>query len=244
MTGDGRDESQSTVEKQILNTPVTNEETFTSPTGRYRFDLSERWATNSSFGTLSNADGSLITTVERNYSDFPYTWAESHLNGHDYFICGEDYQGQTIVELDTGKRIDHLPDEKQPDGGFCWAAHYVSKDRRFLAVDGCFWACPYELVIFDFNDPMSLPYPELGRFDEAEVLDGGFLPDDSLTWISRETIRKSDGKLLEALNADEADALRNESGRFRIELLDKLATKRIWRAGRPVEAEVVPPALP
>jgi hypothetical protein len=46
-------------------------------------------------------------------------------------------------------------------------AVYPSPDGLVLAVDGCYWACPYEIVFFDFANPASLPLPEIDRCEEV-----------------------------------------------------------------------------
>lgn len=130
----------------------------TSPSGRYRlvvtpFETGEgRW--NYSQGEVFEGER-LIATVQRNYGRFPFSWVESHPNGHDYLVCGEDYQGQTVVELDTGNRRDFMPSAGIAGYGFCWAAHNFEPSQQILVVDGCIWACPYEFRFYDFSDPMN-----------------------------------------------------------------------------------------
>jgi hypothetical protein len=101
-----------------------------------------------------------IAVVNRNYSAFPYTFVEGHPNGHDYLVCGEDYQGQTVIELDTGKRRDFLPEEAEEGFGFCWADSTFDAGSQMLVVCGCHWACPYEFRFFDFSNPME-GWPEI-----------------------------------------------------------------------------------
>lgn len=96
-----------------------------------------------------------IATVRRNYSAFPYLFVEGHPNGHDYFVAGEDYQGQTVIELDTGKRLDVLPEAAHRGHGFCWGGYEWVPSMQALLVDGCYWACPYEFRFYDFADPMN-----------------------------------------------------------------------------------------
>lgn len=94
---------------------------------------------------------SLIETVHRNYGSFPFLFVEDHPNGHDYLICGENYMGQTVIELDTRRRIDYY----DADYPFCWVEYDYHKEENLLIVNGCFWACPYEIKLFDFSDPMN-----------------------------------------------------------------------------------------
>jgi hypothetical protein len=110
-----------------------------------------------------------IAIVNRNYHDFPFEFVENHPNGHAYLICGEDYQGSTVIELDTGRRRDYLPDEAAEGFGFCWAVYKFHPEAQLLVVDGCYWACPYEYRFYDFADPMA-GWPEL-KSDEMILSD-------------------------------------------------------------------------
>jgi len=44
-------------------------------------------------GEVYAKDKGKIFEVQRNYSEFPYAFVCNHSNGHDYLICGENYQG-------------------------------------------------------------------------------------------------------------------------------------------------------
>jgi hypothetical protein len=107
------------------------------------------------------AGDKLLTEVCRNYSSFPFRFIENHPNGHSYLICGEDYQGQTVIELDTGRRRDFLPKEAKEGHGFCWSSYEFHAATQILVVDGCYWACPYEFKFYDFSDPMEKGWPLL-----------------------------------------------------------------------------------
>jgi hypothetical protein len=77
----------------------------------------------------------------------------------DYLIYPEDLEGQSILDL-TNKQIYSFTSHEDP---FIWINIIVSPDKKKLAVDGCYWACPYELVIYDITDLTTLPYPEIKR---------------------------------------------------------------------------------
>ncbi|WP_437960410.1 hypothetical protein WME76_12725 [Sorangium sp. So ce119] len=143
-----------------------------SPSGKYRLVVS---SFSTGPGAWDYAQGTVYRTgsgepaavVQRNHDSFPFLFVEAHPNGHDYLVCGEDYQGQTVVELDTGKRRDHLPDEAKEGVGFCWTDMRFEASAAMLVVEGCIWACPYEVRFFDFSDPMS-GWPEI---EASEMLD-------------------------------------------------------------------------
>lgn len=141
-----------------------------SPSGRYKLTLSKKptkpgcW--DYAVGEValsddlmnaphSSATTAAIATVNRNYSSFPFLFVENHPNGHDYLICGENYQGQTVIELDTGKRLDFLPPEAEKGHGFCWGSYEFDIASQILIVEGCYWACPYEFKFYNFSDPMN-----------------------------------------------------------------------------------------
>ena len=131
-----------------------------SPSGKYKLVVTS-FGTGS--GSWSYTQGSVfsvgsdtpIAVVQRNYSSFPALFVEGHVNGHDYLVCGEDYQGQTIVELDTGERRDFLPDSAKQGHGFCWVDFEYVPSMQVLLVEGCYWACPYEFRLYDFSDPLN-----------------------------------------------------------------------------------------
>lgn len=120
-------------------------------------------------GLVYSPDGKLIAEIQRNYRAFPFTFIENHPNGKDYLIAGEDYQGQTVIELNTGKRLDCLSKNTDKGWGFCWTDYRFDVASQILVVDGCIWACPYEYRFYNFSDPMN-GWPEIVRIhpDGAE----------------------------------------------------------------------------
>jgi hypothetical protein len=192
-----------------------SEQEFVSPSGLYKLEISkygngQETCWNYSRGIVSKiASGEILTDVKRNIGHFWHTWVE-HPNGNEYLLCGEDYQGYSVVNLTQGTYQVYFPDEGYQGYGFCWAVVYPSPDKLMLAVDGCFWAAPYEIVFYDFRQPDNLPYKELGRVSELN---------DSEGWLNNETfvltreieIRKSDGVPYEELSEAEQEILDADS---------------------------------
>lgn len=109
-------------------------------------------------------------TVRRNYSSFYFAWIEGHPDGHDYLVCGEDYQGITMLQLDTGERVDYLPRMAFEGFGFCHALFHPSPTGTMLAVDGCYWAASYDVRVYDLSQPMVLPWPWISPdWDQSSV---------------------------------------------------------------------------
>jgi hypothetical protein len=141
-----------------------------SPSGKYTLEVQKYskgegiWAYSRGL-VKRNSDRFLVADVKRNYGAFWHAWV-LHPNGHEYLLCGEDYQGYNIICLDTGENLFHYPEDAFEGTGFCWATVHPSPDGLTLAVEGCYWACPYELVFYDFSDPSTIPLLELTRIEE------------------------------------------------------------------------------
>ncbi|MBX2798227.1 MAG: hypothetical protein KTR31_11170 [Myxococcales bacterium] len=165
-----------------------------SPSGRYRLVITRHRAPDKgwsySLGVITREqDGAVLAEVRRNFGHFPFCWMEGHVDGHDYLVCGEDYQGQTFCQLDTAEVFQHLPDAAFDGHGFCWADYRLLSDGRTLLVDGCYWACPYELRLYDVSDPASgwprIPWPSgMGENGDESHLSAGTLREEEgdLIW--------------------------------------------------------------
>jgi hypothetical protein len=187
-----------------------------SPSGRYKLIVA-RFTTGP--GTWDYSQGKVykqgsddpIAVINRNYGSFPFTWIETHKNGHSYLIGGEDYQGQTVIELDTGKRVDTKP------GGFCWVDIHPNQDGTLLAVDGCYWAASYEVMMYDFSEPMQPPWQLLngngnyyefnGWIDNVSCKIGHEEERIKLPDTAPEEHKKFNGMLYDDLTEEQADIL-------------------------------------
>ena len=93
------------------NSPQT--QTHSSKSGKYRVEITTNiQADDDNFNhsiarVFDTKSEKLLFEIKRNFGDFPYCFAENHRNGNDYFLCAEDYQGQTVLELNTLKRVDY-----------------------------------------------------------------------------------------------------------------------------------------
>lgn len=180
------------------NAQAESRQEHLSPSGRYKLVITPFSTTpkgwNYSQGLVYEVGkDEPIFEVQRNYCAFPFCWIENHLNGHHYLVCGEDYQGQTILELDTGERVDHCALSRIAGSGFCWATMTPSPNGSLLAVEGCYWAAPYELVIYDFSEPLS-PLIEIYRDQHNDVFDGWLDDNSCKVGIMQEFYQTLDGE--------------------------------------------------
>lgn len=137
---------------------LVSEKSHISPSGKYTLIVQEYYTKkgcwNYTKGLVYNGE-ILIAEVPRNYAQFPFEFVESHPDGHDYLFCGEDYQGQTVIQLDTGIKKSYLHPNAKKGVAFCWAAMKKSPSGKYLFVEGCYWAVPGEFRIYDISKPLE-----------------------------------------------------------------------------------------
>ncbi|MGH1539535.1 MAG: hypothetical protein ACRBHB_03850 [Arenicella sp.] len=186
-------------------------EEYTSPSEHYKLRIVEyskgpgTWSY--SRGKVYDLNNNLLADIKRNYGVFWHCWFQ-HPNGCEYLLCGEDYQGYTFVNLTKGTVQTYFPERAYNGSGFCWAKVFPSEDGKLLAVDGCYWACPYELVLYDFSDPETLPLNELLRVED--LIDSVGWKNDNTFIMTREIeCRKADGIPYADLDEEEQDRLGN-----------------------------------
>ena len=89
-------------------------------------------------------------------------------------MCG----GQTVIDLTERQMASYSPD----NDGFIWAEFSLSPDGKTLATTGCVWACPFEMRIYDFQNPMNLPLREIKAI---ELIDG----ERFAGWVDNKNLR-------------------------------------------------------
>lgn len=86
----------------------------------------------------------------------------NHADGQQYFIFDEDLYGYSVLKLSDLTSVHYIPAEsygKYPEEfeeTFLWCNCFYNSENDMLAVDGCFWACPNNVIVLDFTDPMHI----------------------------------------------------------------------------------------
>jgi predicted protein tyrosine phosphatase len=164
-----------------LSEEIASRKTSVSPSGKFTLTTSV-WTGNDSGwnysrGLVSRTDCPVVVDIKRNHGMFWHCWVMQ--DGCEYLLCGEDYQGYNVIELESGRDVFTFPPEAFDGRGFCWTAVKPSPDGKTLAVDGCYWACESELVLFDFSEPFASPLPEKRRHEHLKTL-GDWLNNDEI----------------------------------------------------------------
>lgn len=141
---------------------LVKQEQHVSPSGKYVLTVSSYrtvpGAWNFTEGAVRSKDGNLIASIRRNYHQFPFCWIEAHPKG-DFLVCGEDYQGQTVVELRSGSV--RSVGSGDPGFGWCWSSYSYHAGIDALIVLGCGWGGPFDFRTFDFSDPIEKGWPKI-----------------------------------------------------------------------------------
>jgi hypothetical protein len=174
--------------RDLAGAKLCPDEGFTepSPCGRYLLEV-EAYATTSfpHYATIvvatvrSSVTGEVLVTLNRNDSRYFYAWVSR--DGRDYLLFAEDLEGHSVIDL-TDRKVAGF---SSPDDQFIWTEIYPSPDRTILAVVGCYWACPYEVAVYDFHDPMQMPLSVISRIDlpAGNAPFGGWVTDGSFRLV-------------------------------------------------------------
>lgn len=83
-----------------------------------------------------------------------------HSDGNKYLLFDEDLYGYSVLNLDTLECSRYMPNESYGeddfDETFIWCEPHYDINSNLLAVEGCFWAAPYSVIVLDFSEPMKI----------------------------------------------------------------------------------------
>jgi len=72
----------------------------------------------------------------------------------DYLLLPEFQGGQSIFDVAEQRLYSYYSE----DDSFIWINIHISPNKTKLAVTGCYWACPFEIVVYDCANLTGLPY--------------------------------------------------------------------------------------
>lgn len=85
-----------------------------------------------------------------------------HSNGKKYFLFSLDLYGYGVLDLLSYECLRYIPQQSKLhdknifEETFIWVEPHYDTVSGLLAVDGCFWAAPYSVIVLDFSDPMKI----------------------------------------------------------------------------------------
>lgn len=110
---------------------------------------------------LLSANGDLLYTYHA-FNGAGLSSIFRHSNGKQYFIFQRDLYGYSALDMETLWDYHYIPQASACYGQrgafeetFIWTGLHYNAENSVLAVDGCYWAAPYGILLTDFSDPMQ-----------------------------------------------------------------------------------------
>ena len=136
----------------------------------------------------------------------------NHSNGNNYFIFVEDLYGYSVLDLTTLKCIHYIPEESRKENyneceeTFIWCECYYNSCNNLLAIEGCYWACPYTIIVVNFTNPMKIIESKLWLdiYHEIKGLQLGINDIEFVKWENNQLICKSDELNNKSFNINKA----------------------------------------
>ena len=126
--------------------------------------------------TLYNKDGRALFFWRNTDDDGEFAALIHHSNGKHYLVFRFDLYGYGVLELESGHEMCYMPTQSFPavredfKETFIWTDVHYDPESNLLAVSGCYWACPYSVVVVDFSDPLT-EQPVERWFDVSSTID-------------------------------------------------------------------------
>ena len=151
----------------------------------------------------------------------PFKKVIHHSNGHTYIAYHTDLYGISFFEVETGRRYDYIPEGQEHDyrdlsgESFIVCDIFYDRDSDMLACDGCYWACPNEIFVMDFSDPMNYD-PRMVRMHGEIPMDYNEYDDiDFLRWEDDGIVLKGEDKNEYTVTKDRLrEMLANKKAKF------------------------------
>lgn len=102
-------------------------------------------------GSLFDKDGQNIFKYRNLDDDCDFASIIHHANGHVYFLFRTELYGYGVFDITARKEFHFIP--KAPES-FIWTDVTYNPQNNILIASGCYWACPWGIVLLDFSNPM------------------------------------------------------------------------------------------
>lgn len=146
-------------------------QSFGGEIGKLHLQMSE--------GVLLDSEGKERFFWRNTDDDGEFVSLIHHANGKRYMIFRFDLYGYGVLDLESLQEIRYLPPQsftavrEDFKETFIWTDVHYDPESNLLAVSGCFWACPYSVMVLDFSDPMTVQ-PVEGWLDVRSIIDPNY----------------------------------------------------------------------
>lgn len=147
---------------------------------------------NGSICILKDSKGKTINTWKSIDDSATFYEMINHKNGDNYFIFRQDLYGFSILDLKTNEIMQFLPQKALEEvETFIWTDVDYNPLTNVLAVSGCYWASPYSVQIFNFDNPLSNDPKYVDLIDYFENGHDSYDDIDFLRWDKESLVVKA-----------------------------------------------------
>lgn len=108
--------------------------------------------------TLLDKSAAVVYRWQNLYNTGEFCKIIEHSNGNQYMIFRSDLYGYSVLDLATLQDFHYYPSGSFPTGEtFIWTDVFYNETNNVLAVSGCYWACPFGILLVEFSNPMKEP---------------------------------------------------------------------------------------
>jgi len=95
----------------------------------------------------------------------------SHSNGRQYLAYKENLYGYSVFDIRSNETFKYIPATSWKGGEtFIATDIYYNSANDMVVAEGCYWACPYGVFLFEVKEPMKL----FTRYLDIQMLLGGY----------------------------------------------------------------------
>lgn len=132
----------------------------------YYFDDSHQvseYSVEASKTEVLDLKGNIVTELKNIDHHVDFFSMVEHSNGKNYLLFSTQLYGYSVLDLSDLSTYHFIPAEsfKENKETFIWTNVLYCAQNDILAVDGCYWACPFSTYFFDFSDPTKIPLEEV-----------------------------------------------------------------------------------
>ena len=141
--------------------------------------------------TLLDNDGKALFRWRNVDDDGEFAALIRHADGNRYLVFRTDLYGYNVLELESGREMRCIPTQSFPaqrenfQETFIWTDVNYDPVSNLLAVSGCYWACPYSVIVLDFSDPL-MEQPAERWLDLRSIIDSQYEIYDDIDFVGWE----------------------------------------------------------
>lgn len=147
-----KDENEIIISKEMGYKIYTEKYEINREEGHPKYPYTEKGSKNK---ILDKNNSCIYEYIELNC---PYNLYDiiKHSNGKNYLCFKTDFYGYSFLDLSTLKDFHYTPHGiNERKESFIWCSTFYNPENDIIAVEGCFWSAPYDVLLYEIKDPLK-----------------------------------------------------------------------------------------